>query len=130
MTVALAPEFVLRDVAAKLASYRYMFASEVQLHEGMAAVLTQHGISHEREKALDSRNRVDFWLTDFAMVIEVKVDGSLGEAARQIGRYCALEIVQGVLLASTKLWARQPIKARPTLSGKAFHMVHLQRQSL
>jgi len=130
MTVTLAPELVLRDVASKLASYRYMFANEVQLHEAMAEVLSQNGIAHQREKVLDSRSRVDFWLSDFAMVIEVKVDGSLGEAARQIGRYCTLDVVQGVLLASTKLWARQPLKTRPTLSGKAFHMVHLQRQSL
>ena len=130
MTLAMAPEFILRDVAAKLASYRYMFASEVQLHEGLAAVLAKHGIAHEREKILDSRNRVDFWLIELAMVIEVKVDGSLGEAARQVGRYCALGAVQGVLLASTKPWARQPLKTRPTLSGKAFHMVHLKRQSL
>jgi hypothetical protein len=123
-------ELRIREVTILLAGYRYLFADEVQLHEAMAEVLSDRKILFEREKILDAKNRADFWLPDVRAAIEVKVDGSLSEAIRQVDRYCHLDQVRGVLLASTKLWAAQPLKVRPKLAGKAFGMAYLRRQAL
>jgi hypothetical protein len=100
----------------------------VKLHEAIAEVLDQAGISFEREHILDAKNRADFWLD--GLVIEVKVDGTLAEALRQVDRYIHLPQVTGVLLASTQRWAEAPLKDRPAWGGKAFQMVRLGRQAL
>lgn len=119
----------IREISGILTRYQYLFADEVMLHEAMGEVLREHSVPFEREKVLDKQNRADFWLDD-GLVIEVKVDGGLAEAVRQIDRYCHLDAVRGVLLASTKLWAAQPMAVPPRMAGKAFGMVRLRRQAL
>ncbi len=64
----------LSRLASLLGGYHYRYGSEVQLHQALSTVLTDAGFEHEREVALDARNRADFWLE--GIVIEVKVDGS------------------------------------------------------
>lgn len=118
----------LSFLARTLGAYLYRYSSEVKLHEAMAEVLTKAGASFKREHILDARNRADFWLD--GLVIEVKVDGTLSEALRQVDRYIHLPHVTGVLLASTQRWAAAPLKDRPAWNGKAFQMVRLGRQTL
>lgn len=118
----------LRQVEGILSAYAYRFGSEVQLHERLAQVLGDAGVSYVREKVLDARNRADFWLD--GIVIEVKIDGSLPEALAQVGRYINLPDVHGVLLASTKHWAAQPLRDRPKWHGKPFAMAYIRRQAL
>ncbi|HGM7877007.1 TPA: hypothetical protein ACKRQV_001276 [Pseudomonas aeruginosa] len=118
----------LSRVAHLLGGYLYRYSSEVKLHEAIAEVLDQAGIIFERERILDAKNRADFWVD--GLVIEVKVDGTLSEALRQVDRYIHLPQVTGVLLASTQRWAAAPLKDRPAWGGKAFQMVRLGRQAL
>ena len=115
-------------LASLLGGYHYRYGSEVQLHQALSTVLTDAGFEHEREVALDARNRADFWLE--GIVIEVKVDGSLAAALRQCQRYLALPQVHAVLLASTQRWADTAMAKRPELAGKPFHIVRLRRQTL
>lgn len=118
----------LSALARTVGSFNYRYGSEVQLHEALAEVLGLAGYSFEREHVLDAKNRADFWLD--GLVIEVKVDGTLSEALRQVDRYISLSQVRGVLLASTQRWASQPLTDRPAWQGKPFQMVRLGRQSL
>lgn len=118
----------LSHLANTLGSYLYRYGSEVQLHEAMAKVLDQAGVTHAREHILDPRNRADFWID--GLVIEVKVDGTLAEALRQVDRYIQLPQVTGVLLASTQRWADKPLVKRPSWGGKPFQMIRLARQAL
>jgi hypothetical protein len=111
-----------------LSGFRYRYGSEVQLHAVMADVLAGAGYQFEREYRLDSSNRADFWLA--GIVIEVKVDGPLASALRQVERYIGLPQVNAVLLASTERWAAAPLLARPAWEGKAFNMIRLTRQAL
>lgn len=120
----------LSAVGKLLGGVRYRYGSEVQLHERLAEMLTGGGYVFVREHRLDQQNRVDFWLPDLGSVIEVKVDGTAGDALRQVDRYIALPDVRGVLLAGTPLWASTPLAKRPEWQGKAFHMTRLQRQAL
>lgn len=125
----------LRALSTLLGGFNYRYGSEVQLHATLAQVLLEAGHEFVREFQLDQNNRADFWLPLGAggIVIEVKVDGGIGEALRQVGRYAALERVDGVLLASTCRWARPDVQDVPGgggWGGKACAIVHLQRQSL
>jgi hypothetical protein len=120
---------VLAHLTRLLGSFLYRYGSEIQLHESLARVLDDAGYQYTREYVLDARNRADF-LIEGGIVIEVKVDGALSQALRQVDRYIKLDSVTGVILASTQRWATTPIADRPEWKGKGFAMVRLGRQSL
>lgn len=122
------PAFRLRHLASHLRGFAYRYHDEVQLHGVLEEVLTKEG-EHGfiREFAIDRKNRFDFWFPNEGLVIEVKVDGTLSSALRQVDRYCMLPQVRGVLLASTLRWAGIEISA---LHGVPVYGVHLQRQCL
>ncbi|WP_122558531.1 hypothetical protein [Pseudomonas viridiflava] len=122
------PRMMLNALVHQLGAYAYRYSSEVRLHEAMAIVLTNHGFTFERERILDKQNRADFWLD--GIVIEVKVDGSIGEALRQVDRYIKLPDVKGVILAGTPRWASENLDDKPEWNGKPFRMVRLARQAL
>ena len=115
-TGSTAPLLLVRRLSVLLNSFAFRYTSESQLHEGIASVLDAEGIAYAREVVMDPNNRVDFLVED-AVAIEVKVGGSLAQALGQVNRYCAHGRVDGVLLAATPGWARQPL---PRISG-AFH---------
>jgi hypothetical protein len=117
-------------MARALGTFSYRFSSEVKLHELLSGVLTESGYEFERERVLDPQNRADFFFPDTRIAIEVKVDGSVADALRQIDRYLHLDCVDAVLLASTQRWADTQLKERPAWQSKPFHMVRLRRQSL
>lgn len=119
---------IFNAVANHLSGYAYRYSSEVRLHENMAKVLESHGFDFERERVLDARNRADFWLD--GIVIEVKVDGSMADALRQVDRYINLPDVTGVILAATPRWAASPLVNKPVWQDKPFQMIRLARQSL
>jgi hypothetical protein len=126
---------LLRTLVNLLGGFNYRYGSEVQLHATLAQVLLEAGIRHVREFHLDEDNRADFWLPleQGGLVIEVKVDGGIGDALRQVSRYAALPSVQGVLLASTCRWARPELSDVPATGGwggKPAAIVHLKRQAL
>ena len=84
---------------------------------------SSHSRSMRREHVLTERDRIDFliqetvWPTDarFGIGIEVKVDGTLSELVRQLQRYAQHDLVDGLLVVST----RARLHAVPTtLSGK------------
>ncbi|NWA11927.1 hypothetical protein [Pseudomonas gingeri] len=118
----------LNNLANLLGRYSYRFSSEVNLHARLATVFEAEGIEFERERIMDARNRADFWVD--GIVIEVKIDGSMPEALRQVDRYINLPDVQGVILAGTPRWAAEQLKEKPTWQDKPFQMVRLARQSL
>ncbi|MGH8156645.1 MAG: hypothetical protein ACREPQ_00865 [Rhodanobacter sp.] len=122
------PVLRLRELAGHLRGYAYRYSDEVQLHGTLENILLQAGEKDfVREHAIDRKNRFDFWFPNEGLVIEVKVDGTLSEALRQIDRYTALPGVRGVLLASTPRWANIELSS---LHGIPVHGVHLQRQCL
>lgn len=119
----------LYSLARALGNFTYRYSSEVRLHESLAQVLEDHRYQYTREHVLDAKNRADFFMAS-GLVIEVKVDGSVSEALRQVSRYIHLPQVKGVLLASTERWAARPLVKRPAWEGKPFGMVRLLRQAL
>ena len=115
-------------VARVLGNYLYRYSCEIDLQDRMQEVLEGAGYAVGRERILDSRSRIDLWLD--GIVVEVKVDGSLSSALRQIGRYMKHPDVRGIVLASTERWASQPLSHPPEWGGKPFVMFRVRRQSL
>lgn len=88
-----------------LEGYGYRFASELQLHSGIAQALTLEGFAFEQERRPSPACRYDFYLPEGSIVIEVKVHGSYAAALRQVERYLQLPDCHGAIIASTKAWA-------------------------
>lgn len=122
------PALQLRHLETVLRRFSYRYNDEAQLHTAISQVLADESLTFAREHRLDAKSRADFWLD--GVLIEVKVDGSLSEALRQVDRYCVYRAVTGVLLATTLRWGDQPLKDKPAFRGKPFAMVRLRRQSL
>lgn len=118
----------LASVVAQLDRYSYRYSSEKKLHEALASILKASGIAFEHEYVLDAKNRADFWID--GIVLEVKVDGSMADALRQVTRYINLPQVEGVILAGTPRWASDPMQDKPEWDNKPFRMTRLVRQSL
>jgi len=121
-------ELVLRRVCVALTSFNYRFADEYQLQAGIAIALDAHGIVYTREYEPSTKHRFDFWCPTSRIVIEVKVDGSLPAAMRQIAEYMQYEQCQAVVIAATKQWASTP-RDRFDIAGKPVRVVRLQQQA-
>ncbi|WP_454262151.1 hypothetical protein [Pseudoxanthomonas mexicana] len=126
---------LLRALVNLLGAYNYRYGSELQLHATLSQVLSEAGHEHVREYQLDAHNRADFWLPmgEKGLVIEVKVDGTIGDALRQVSRYAGFDQVNGVLLVSTCRWASRENQGTPVTGawgGKPCDVAYLQRQAL
>lgn len=116
-------EFTLRRIANTLPNYRYRFSDEKSLHEGIAKVLDEIGLSYQREHIASKTDRFDF-LIDGGIVIEAKVDGTWPSAIRQVDRYCVLEAVKAVVIVTSKRWG---LRSRAKLRGKPAMIVEVKR---
>lgn len=88
------------QIAQELRSVKFTYADEIQLHEGIEAVLTQAGFEPQREVRLGERDRIDFLIGDVG--IEVKIGGSAASAVRQLTRYAEHDEIGSLIFASTK----------------------------
>lgn len=88
-------------VAELLASYRYMWRDEYDLHDGIERVLTGAGFVVHREVSVAPRSRIDLFLPGHRLGIEVKVNGSAETVARQLQRYTHSQELDALVLATT-----------------------------
>ena len=117
---------VLRKVLCALPQFSYRFSSEVELHEGIAAALDCSGVQYEREVQASKSDRLDF-LCESGVAIEAKIKGSMTKALLQVGRYCLLRQVSGLIIVATRPWAcGQSIEAP---LGKPVHILRLSAQA-
>ncbi len=113
----------LREV---LGAYRYSFANERDLQDGIAQALFQRGIRFDREVVLGPKDRPDFMVDGTA--VEVKVDGSPAVILRQLARYAALPKVTALLLVTRK---EQHARRFPSeVGGKPLHVLTLGANAL
>lgn len=119
----------VRLIVETLPRFSYRFADEKQLHDGIARVLTDHGIEFQREVVATPQERYDF-LCIPGIVIEAKIHGAFNPAARQCLRYAENPDVNAVVLATSRFWGAVPVLRKdPRLNGKPFRMVQLKGQS-
>jgi DNA-binding sugar fermentation-stimulating protein len=117
----------MRTVGQLLSKHYFRFGDEIALQDGIAELLTGAGIAFDREDVFDPESRFDFLLDD-GIVIEVKMNGPLGQALRQVDRYLKLEGINGVILVSTCAWARNTGIMREY--SKKLELVYLRRSAL
>jgi len=80
---------------------RFRFTSEDDLQRGIAKLLEERSIPHQREYRLDAQSRLDF-LVDGGLGIEVKIDGSASDLGYQVLRYLRHEVVKGVVVITSR----------------------------
>lgn len=115
---------LLRRLTELLPRYAYRYGNEIELHQGIAEVLTHAQISFEREYVAGPDDRFDF-LVEPGIVIEAKVKGSLSKALPQIRRYAARGEVAAVVLVTTRFWGGWG-GALTELHGKPVRIVQLR----
>lgn len=93
-------------IVRALARYAYSPRDEAHLYEGINHVLDAAGISYERERRVvmqwDKTGRLDYFLPESGIAIEVKVQGAHAAIVAQLRRYAWCEEVKGVLLVTTR----------------------------
>lgn len=124
------PNVTLTALHVLLSRNAYRYTHEIQLHDGVAIVLAAAGITFRREVELDAKSRADF-VIDGGVVVEVKIDGTLGSALHQARRYAHAPGVSGVLLASACTWARNtPPDIDLSSACAPIRLAYLRRQAL
>lgn len=86
-----------------LSTVRFSFSSEDELQRGIAEVLGRNAIAHQREHRLSSVDRIDFFLPDDGIGIEVKCDGSTADLVRQVNRYVQHDDVRALLVVASRI---------------------------
>lgn len=103
-------------------SHRYVYASEVELHDQLERVLRDASLPVTREVILSPRDRIDFLVGDVGL--EVKVKGQR-TPLRQLTRYAESSWLAGLLLVTTRA-ASPPSE----LAGKPVGVVSLLANGL
>ena len=80
----------LLDAMARIASYRYLTATEADLQRQLSEAMTREAIAFEPEYQVGAAGRVDFYLPTWRAGLEVKVDGSPSSVLRQLHRYASV----------------------------------------
>ena len=115
------------DVAQLLRTHQFRQNREKDLQDGTESLLRAHAVDFRREHWFDPVNRVDFWLPDIGLALEIKVAGSLTDVAMQLDRYAAVPVVKGLIL----LTGRRGHGALPSsVRGKSLTIVYARRMGL
>ncbi len=107
-------------IAEILRTHCFKHQCEDDLQNAIASVLTNSGITFQREAPLGPRDRVDFLVEKIG--IEVKIKGAPTAVARQLNRYVKSDLIESILLVTTKA----TLRVMPaTLNGKLINVVYL-----
>ncbi len=109
------PEYI----AKLLLGYKFNFADEKQLQQGIAEVFDLEAIAFEREVTIATGDTIDFLIGNIGL--EVKIGFGFSSVIRQLHRYAASDRVQELILVTTKVTHVMP----PDLNGKPLHTINL-----
>lgn len=106
-----------------ISAYAYASLAESSLQLAITMLLEENGHVVRREFTASAKDRFDLWVDD-AIVIETKTQGSLPTAMIQCDRYAGLQVVRGIILVGSKLWARHAGAGRQEIRGKPLYVVY------
>ena len=113
---------IAESIASRLRHCSVVTPCEASLQKTIQELFIAHAIPHEREYALSPSERVDFYVCEESLAIEVKVKGSTSQVIRQLQRYALCPEVHSIMLVTTRLRHR----AVPThINRKPIHVVCL-----
>jgi len=88
-------------IADLIVGYRYVIGNESSFQDGLSSILEINRIVHVREHNLGrSFGRIDFYLPDDGIGIELKVKGSPTEVVRQLHRYAQCPEIRALILVT------------------------------
>ena len=111
----------LDSIAKKLSSYGITSYSEAVMQASVEHILTLEQLKFWPEKFLSKTERIDF-LVEGDIGIECKINGSTISVTRQLLRYARTEMLNGIILVTTRCRHRA-IPA--TLYGCAVRVVYI-----
>jgi hypothetical protein len=100
-----------------LMAFKFRYQSEIELHEGITLALTAMRAEFVREYRLTEKDRLDFYLPNERIAIEVKIKGSAAEVLRQLTRYAEHDEIQSIVLVTTR--TQQAYRIPTMLNEKA-----------
>ena len=111
------------DLAISLREWSFRsLANEAGLHLEIGHVLTSIKCKYSREHVLGAQSRIDFYLPEHKIGIEVKVAGSVNQVMRQIHRYNGHDQIDGVILITSR---SRHTSIPMDLSGKPVRVVFI-----
>ena len=114
---------IIDQIAGELREWTFQsMANEASLHQEISHVLTEMKYKYLREHSISSRGRIDFYLPEHNIGIEVKVAGGINAAMRQIHRYNGHDQIDGVILITTRT---SHTLIPNELSGKPVRVVYI-----
>lgn len=90
----------IESINQLLSSHRFRFGTEIELQDGIEAVLRDAGVAYSREHRL-AGDPIDF-LADGGIGIECKIDGGPSAVLAQLVRYSQSPEVAGLLLVTSR----------------------------
>ena len=103
-----------------LKTYRYSVGSEERFQRGVEQALRRHGIVFLREHQLGAPyGRIDFYLPDVKVGIELKVKGSPSQVLRQLHRYAYCPDISALILLTARArlaFSPMQVNGRPLVS--------------
>jgi hypothetical protein len=104
-----------------LSGQQYRPATEADLRDSLAVVLTEAGVRFDREYPMGETGRPDFFVD--GVVIEVKARGGRSDLVRQVMRYAEHPMVTGILVVTTRAQHQLP----DTMRGKPARLLTIAR---
>lgn len=93
-------ELTMQAVLFALRGFKFDVSTELRLQLGISEGLRSCGIAHSREVLIGPVERIDFLIGRIGM--EVKIDGSSTEVARQLMRYMQSPRIDSLILFTTR----------------------------
>ena len=117
----------IEDIAFEIGRYNYRFTSEAELQIGLSTALHRAGCVFTRESHLTNKDRIDFFIHGSGIGIEVKIGGSTSDLIAQVFRYTESELIQGVVVVTSRARHKQ---LPADINGKPIRVVHLLNSCL
>ena len=115
-------ESQIARLSSILSAARMTFRDEAELQGQIAQLLQAGGVTFERERVLSAGDRVDFLVLP-GLGVEVKVGGPRTPILRQLSRYAAHGMINGLVLVTASL---QHAAAFPReIGGKPVGVIYL-----
>lgn len=97
------PNTIIDQIANWLETWTFRFlANEKYLHAEVYQVLKSTKYKIISEYKLGARSRIDFYLSESSIGVEIKIAGSVNQVMRQIHRYNAYDQISGIILITSR----------------------------
>jgi predicted AAA+ superfamily ATPase len=93
---------VAEELAKAFVSFRFRFKDEKELQYGVAKALEILAQPYVPEFHLNATDRLDFYLAQEQIAIEIKIKYSLAVVTRQLWRYAKDDKIKALILITTR----------------------------